>query len=282
MLLFPNCKINLGLQITGKRADGYHNIKTFFFPVPLKDALEIIDDSKSGDGVEFTQSGIPIVGDQKDNLCIKAWQLLKNDFPTLPSIKLHLHKAIPMGAGLGGGSADGSFTLHALNQNYSLNLSENQLLAYALQLGSDCPFFIANNPCLASGRGEQLQPIQLSLSGYRLVVINPGIHINTRWAFSQFQLDSNASNNAMNEGNDLATIISGPMENWKEQLVNDFEIPVFEKFPSIQFIKESLYEKGALYASMSGSGSSVFGIFKANIIPSLDFPIHYLTYNTAL
>ena len=282
MLLFPNCKINLGLQITGKRADGYHNIETFFFPVPLKDALEIIDDSKTGDGVEFTQSGIPIVGDQKDNLCIKAWQLLKNDFPTLPSIKLHLHKAIPMGAGLGGGSADGSFTLRALNQNYALNLSENQLLAYALQLGSDCPFFIVNTPCLASGRGEQLQPIQLSLSGYQLVVVNPGIHINTRWAFSQLQFDSNASNNTKNEENDLATIISGPIENWKEQLVNDFEISVFEKFPSIQFIKESLYEKGALYASMSGSGSSVFGIFKANKIPSLDFPIHYLTYNTAL
>ena len=282
MLLFPNCKINLGLQITGKRADGYHNIETFFFPVPLKDALEIIDDSKTVDGVEFTQSGIPIVGDKKDNLCIKAWQLLKNDFPTLPSIKLHLHKAIPMGAGLGGGSADGSFTLRALNQNYALNLSENQLLAYALQLGSDCPFFIVNNPCLASGRGEQLQPIELSLSGYQLVVVNPGIHINTRWAFSQLQFDANASNNAMNEENDLATIISGPIENWKEQLVNDFEIPVFEKFPSIQFIKESLYEKGALYASMSGSGSSVFGIFKANIIPSLDFPIHYLTFNTAL
>ena len=282
MLLFPNCKINLGLQITGKRADGYHNIKTFFFPVPLKDALEIIDDSKTGDGVEFTQSGIPIVGDQKDNLCIKAWQLLKNDFPALPSIKLHLHKAIPLGAGLGGGSADGSFTLRALNQNYALNLSENQLLAYALQLGSDCPFFITNTPCLASGRGEQLQPIELSLSGYQLVVVNPGIHINTRWAFSQLQFDANASNNAMNEENDLATIISGAIENWKEQLVNDFEIPVFEKFPSIQFIKESLYEKGALYASMSGSGSSVFGIFKANKIPSLDFPIHYLTYNTAL
>ena len=282
MLLFPNCKINLGLQITGKRADGYHNIETFFFPVPLKDALEIIDDSKTGDGVEFTQSGIPIVGDQKDNLCIKAWQLLKNDFPALPSIKLHLHKAIPLGAGLGGGSADGSFTLRALNQNYALNLSENQLLAYALQLGSDCPFFITNTPCLASGRGEQLQPIELSLSGYQLVIVNPGIHINTRWAFSQLQFDANASNNAMNEENDLATIISGPIENWKEQLVNDFEIPVFEKFPSIQFIKESLYEKGALYASMSGSGSSVFGIFKANKIPSLDFPIHYLTYNTAL
>jgi 4-diphosphocytidyl-2-C-methyl-D-erythritol kinase len=282
MLFFPNCKINLGLKITGKRADGYHNIETVFFSVPLKDAIEIIDNVSTLDTVEFTQSGIPLEGLQYDNLCIKAWQLLKNDFPSLPSIKLHLHKAIPTGAGLGGGSADGSFTLVFLNQKYSLNLSENQLLAYALQLGSDCPFFILNTPCLATGRGELLQPIQLSLSGYRLVLVNPGIHVNTQWAFSQIKLAEPATNNTNNIKQSLSSIISGSIDHWKNQLTNDFEIPVFEKFPLIQSIKETLYEKGALYASMSGSGSSVFGIFKDNKIPSLNFPNHFLINNSAL
>ena len=282
MLFFPNCKINLGLKITGKRADGYHNIETVFFSVPLKDAIEIIDNVSTLDTVEFTQSGIPLEGLQYDNLCIKAWQLLKNDFPSLPSIKLHLHKAIPTGAGLGGGSADGSFTLVFLNQKYSLNLSENQLLAYALQLGSDCPFFILNTPCLATGRGELLQPIQLSLSGYRLVLVNPGIHVNTQWAFSQIKLAEPATNNTNNIKQSLSSIISGSIDHWKNQLTNDFEIPVFEKFPLIQSIKETLYEKGALYASMSGSGSSVYGIFKDIDIPSLNFPNNYLINNSDL
>ena len=282
MLFFPNCKINLGLKITGKRADGYHNIETVFFPVPLKDAIEIIDNTTSLKTVEFSQSGIALDGLQNDNLCIKAWELLKNDFPTLASIKLHLHKAIPSGAGLGGGSADGSFTLVYLNQKYSLNLSENQLLAYALQLGSDCPFFIINSPCLANGRGELLQPIQLSLSGYRLVLVNPGIHVNTRWAFSQLKLTEPSSNYTANFKQSLATIVSGSINHWKNNLTNDFEIPVFEKFPIINSIKQTLYDKGAIYASMSGSGSSVFGIFNDSKMPSLHFPNNFLINNSAL
>ena len=282
MLFFPNCKINFGLKITGKRADGYHNIETVFFPVPLKDAIEIIDNTTSLKTVEFSQSGIALDGLQNDNLCIKAWELLKNDFPTLPSIKLHLHKAIPSGAGLGGGSADGSFTLVYLNQKYSLNLSENQLLAYALQLGSDCPFFIINSPCLANGRGELLQPIQLSLSGYRLVLVNPGIHVNTRWAFSQLKLTEPSSNYTANFKQSLATIVSGSINHWKNNLTNDFEIPVFEKSPIINSIKQTLYDKGAIYASMSGSGSSVFGIFNDSKMPSLHFPNNFLINNSAL
>ena len=282
MLFFPNCKINLGLKITGKRADGYHNIETVFFPVQLKDAIEIIDNTTSLKTVEFSQSGIALDGLQNDNLCIKAWELLKNDFPTLASIKLHLHKAIPSGAGLGGGSADGSFTLVYLNQKYSLNLSENQLLAYALQLGSDCPFFIINSPCLANGRGELLQPIQLSLSGYRLVLVNPGIHVNTRWAFSQLKLTEPSSNYTANFKQSLATIVSGSINHWKNNLTNDFEIPVFEKFPIIHSIKQTLYDKGAIYASMSGSGSSVFGIFNDSKMPSLHFPNNFLINNSAL
>ncbi len=278
MLFFPNCKINLGLKITGKRADGYHNIATVFFPVPFNDVIEIIDSKEHSDEIEFTQSGISIVGDQKDNLCIKAWQLLKNDFPKLPSVKLHLHKAIPMGAGLGGGSADGAATLLFLNQKYLLNISETQLLSYALQLGSDCPFFIINKPCLGSGRGELLQPISLNLKGYQLVVVNPGIHVNTGWAFSQLNLDANTVNDNALTIESLSNIILGDMVNWKDELKNDFEQPVFEKFPAIEVIKNTLYEKGAVYASMSGSGSTVFGIFKENKIPHFNFPSNYLVF----
>ena len=282
MLLFPNCKINLGLKITGKRADGYHNILTVFFPVPFNDALEIIDNKDLTEGIELTQSGIPISGEQKDNLCIKAWQLLKNDFPKLPSVKLHLHKAIPMGAGLGGGSADGAATLLLLNQKYLLNLTESQLLSYALQLGSDCPFFIINQPCLASGRGEQLQPIQLNLKGYQLVIVNPGIHVNTGWAFSQLNLPANTTNDDLVAIQSLSSIILDDMNHWKDELINDFEQAVFEKFPEIDWIKKSLYKNGAVYASMSGSGSSVFGLFKVNEIPNFTFPSNYLVFSTLL
>ena len=278
MLFFPNCKINLGLKITGKRADGYHNIVTVFFPVPYNDVIEIIDNKEDSDEIEFTQSGISIVGDQNDNLCIKAWQLLKNNFPKLPSVKLYLHKAIPMGAGLGGGSADGAATLLLLNQKYLLNISETQLISYALQLGSDCPFFIINKPCLASGRGELLQPISLTLKGYQLVVVNPGIHVNTGWAFSQLNLEANnVIDNALTIES-LSNIILGDMVNWKDELKNDFEQPVFEKFPAIEVVKNTLYEKGAVYASMSGSGSTVFGIFKENKIPHFNFPSNYLVF----
>ena len=282
MLLFPNCKINLGLKITGKRADGYHNILTVFFPVPFNDALEIIDNKDLTEGIELTQSGIPISGEQKDNLCIKAWQLLKNDFPKLPSVKLHLHKAIPMGAGLGGGSADGAATLLLLNQKYLLNLTESQLLSYALQLGSDCPFFIINQPCLASGRGEQLQPIHLNLKGYQLVIVNPGIHVNTGWAFSQLNLPENTTNDDLVAIQSLSSIILDDMNHWKDELINDFEQAVFEKFPEIDWIKKSLYKNGAVYASMSGSGSSVFGLFKVNEIPNFTFPSNYLVFSTLL
>ncbi len=278
MLFFPNCKINLGLKITGKRADGYHNIATVFFPVPFNDVIEIIDSKEHSDRIEFTQSGIPVVGDQNDNLCIKALQLLKNDFPKLPSLKLHLHKAIPMGAGLGGGSADGAATLLLLNQKYLLNISETQLISYALQLGSDCPFFIINKSCLGSGRGELLQPISLTLKGYQLVVVNPGIHVNTGWAFSQLNLDANTVNDNALTIESLSNIILGDMVNWKDELKNDFEQPVFEKFPAIEVIKNTLYEKGAVYASMSGSGSTVFGIFKENKIPQFNFPSNYLVF----
>jgi 4-diphosphocytidyl-2-C-methyl-D-erythritol kinase len=264
MIVFPNCKINLGLRIHRKRSDGFHDIETVFYPVPLTDALEIIP---AGNETRLTTSGITVEGNTADNSCSKAYQLLKKDFPSLPPIAMHLHKVIPTGAGLGGGSADGAFALRLLNQVFQLGLTENQLLNYALQLGSDCPFFIINKPSIATGRGELLTPLSLDLSAYRIVIVNPGIHINTGWAFSQITP-------AIPE-TPIETIIQQPVKDWKNTLINDFETPVFTKYPELQTIKNQLYNSGASYAAMSGSGSSIFGIYEAGnpVLPS--FPAHY-------
>jgi 4-diphosphocytidyl-2-C-methyl-D-erythritol kinase len=259
MIVFPNCKINLGLNIVRKRADNFHDLETVFFPIALKDILEIIPSNK----LEFFISGINIPGNTNDNLCLKAYHLLKKDFPNLPLIKIYLHKAIPTGAGLGGGSADGAFMLKLLNEKFQLNLSNNQLINYSLQLGSDCPFFIINKPCFATSRGEILEEIKLDLSNYSFVLINPKIHINTAWAFSQLtpQIPSTS----------VREIINQPIEKWKQFLKNDFENAVLIKYPSLKIIKETLYNSGALYASMSGSGSSFYGIFEKNNLPQITF-----------
>ena len=268
MIVFPNCKINLGLHIFQKRADGYHDLETVFYPVALKDGLEIIQNpSPKGDELVITTSGNQIEASTKDNICTKAWLLLKQDFPQLPSIKIHLHKVIPSGAGLGGGSADGAFTLFLLNKKFSLGLSKKQLLNYALKLGSDCPFFIKNKPSYATGRGEKLEEIGLDLSSYQIIIVNPGIHISTGWAFSKLKLfDSFKS---------IKEIIQQPIETWEEELKNDFEEAVFGYYPDIKKIKDALYSQGALYASMSGSGSTVFGIFKKETTIENVFPANY-------
>jgi 4-diphosphocytidyl-2-C-methyl-D-erythritol kinase len=265
VIVFPNCKINLGLHIIRKRPDGFHDLETLFYPVFLQDALEIIT-SESAVAVQFTQSGIAIEN-TPDNICLKAYYLLKKDFPQLPSIQMHLHKAIPIGAGLGGGSADGAFTLLLLNNKYNLQLTEPQLITYALQLGSDCPFFIKNKPCLGGGRGEDLQELPLDLSAYKIVIVNPGIHVNTGWAFSQLQPASPALA--------LAEVVQKPIPEWKQYLVNDFEKPIFTHYPQIQACKETLYNMGAVYASMSGSGSTVYGLFNKEKELSFSFPAHY-------
>lgn len=258
MVVFPNCKINIGLNILDKRPDGFHNLETVFFPIPLKDSLEIIRAKDNTVPMSFSQSGIAIDGSQENNLCIKAYHLLRQDFPQLPSIQLHLHKAIPLGAGLGGGSADGAFTLRLLNEKFQLQLSTDQLIHYALRLGSDCPFFILNQPCFASARGEKLLPLHISLAGYQLVLINPGIHINTGWAFAQLKHEP-AENR---RSKDLLQQIRQPIQNWRHTISNDFEEAVFNSYPAIQLIKNELYEKGAVYAAMSGSGSTVYGLFE--------------------
>jgi 4-diphosphocytidyl-2-C-methyl-D-erythritol kinase len=252
MLSFPNCKINLGLHVTRRRDDGYHDLETVFYPLPLKDALEII--RGTGDTVQFNQTGLAIAGDSDSNLCVRAWQLLKKDFPELPGINMHLHKTISIGAGLGGGSADGAFALALLNRLFQLGIDPTRLESYALQLGSDCPFFIRNRPTLATGRGEVMTDVELDLSAYSFVMVNPGIHVSTAEAFKGITPRQPARS--------IRDIVQLPVEEWKQAgLTNDFEAPVCNQYPVISAIKKSLYAAGASYASMTGSGSSVYGIF---------------------
>ncbi|HVM88524.1 MAG TPA: 4-(cytidine 5'-diphospho)-2-C-methyl-D-erythritol kinase [Puia sp.] len=266
MVSFPNCKINLGLHITGKRADGYHNLETIFYPINLKDIIEIIPSEK----FQFNSSGSRVNGSPDDNLCARAYQLLQKDFPSTTQINMWLHKHIPMGAGLGGGSADGAFTLKLLNEKFQLNLSTRQLIGYASQLGSDCPFFILNKPCFATGRGEMLEPIDLDLSHYSFVLVCPHLHISTAWAFSQIKPKPAKIN--------LKEIIKQPVGTWKDELKNDFERPVIEHYPELKEIPRKLYDAGALYTSMTGSGSAFYGIFKKNNIDKFNFSDNFETF----
>ena len=269
MIVFPNCKINLGLQVLQKRPDGFHDIATVFYPVPLKDALEIVP-PENIQQLTIHNYGLLVNGDPADNLCMKAWRLLKKDFPDLPFVQIHLLKNIPMGAGLGGGSADGAFMLKLLNDKFHLGLREEQLVDYALQLGSDCPFFIVNKPCYATGRGELMETIDIDLSGYQLVLVNPGIHVHTGQAFTRLDM-----NNAIAKTGFVKEAVMQPVTTWKQQLFNDFEGPVFEQYPEIKSVKENLYMLGAVYASMSGSGSVVFGLFNTAINLTSGLPVHY-------
>ena len=269
MISFPNCKVNLGLNVTRRRQDGYHDIETVFYPLPLTDVLEIIQDSSSSainqqgknNAATFITTGLPINGARDKNLCVKAYLLIQQDFPKLPPVHLYLHKLIPIGAGLGGGSADGAFTLKLLNTKFQLNLTTEQLLDYAIQLGSDCPFFILNRPCFATGRGEFLEAIELNLQTYSFVIVNPGTHINTSWAFQQLV--------PAQPRHSLRQTIQQPVSEWKDMLRNDFEEAVFKHHPELLPVKTTLYRSGAIYASLSGSGSCFYGIYPKNIFPDL-------------
>ena len=268
MIAFPNCKINLGLNIVSKRSDGYHNIETCFYPIPWCEPLEVT----IANSFEFTSSGTPIPGGSKDNLVVRVYELLKADFE-LPPIKIHLMKCLPMGAGLGGGSADGAFMLKLLNEKFELGLKDDQLESYALQLGSDCPFFIRNRPMIAKGRGNEFEEIGLSLANKHLVLVHPGIHVSTK--------DAYAGVNPKQPQHDLREILSKVDPNdWQKFLVNDFEKSVFKLYPEIERIKIQLLEAGAMYASMSGSGSAVYGVFKSKVESS--FPKNYLVKRLSL
>ncbi|HNQ60595.1 MAG TPA: 4-(cytidine 5'-diphospho)-2-C-methyl-D-erythritol kinase [Bacteroidales bacterium] len=249
MIVFANAKINLGLRIIRKRSDNYHDILSVFYPIPLVDVIEI-DQSKK---LEFYSYGLSITAPSESNLCVKAWNLLFENHVLTP-VAIYLLKNIPTEAGLGGGSSDASFILKALNEMFHLGLSHETLSNYALQLGSDCPFFIHNKPMLVSGCGEVFTPVTLSLEGLYLVLIQPNCKIHTAEAYSHIQPRHPAENPAL--------IVNLPLERWREKLVNDFEDFVFEIFPEVGIIKEKLYDEGAVYASMSGSGSSVYGIFR--------------------
>jgi 4-diphosphocytidyl-2-C-methyl-D-erythritol kinase len=257
MITFPIAKINLGLNVVEKRPDGYHNLETVFYPVPLTDALEVqvmAEGFPSEYDCDLKVSNITIDGDEQRNLVVRAYQLLKKDYPDLPRIHTHLWKGIPTQAGMGGGSSDCAYMMLLLNQQFQLGLSNEQLIQYAAQLGADCAFFILSRPCYAEGIGEKLQPIDLSLNGYHIAVVRPDIPVPTKEAFSRIHPHYPAQN--------CRETVMQPVETWRETLINDFEESVFALHPEIGDIKQQLYDMGATYAAMSGSGSALFGLFK--------------------
>lgn len=249
MILYPPAKINIGLNIVEKRADGYHELETVMAPIPVYDVLEIIQNNH----FEWKQSGIPVDGNPDGNLCVRAFRLMQSVYG-IGNVYMHLRKQIPMGAGLGGGSSDAAYVINGLNELFLLNISIEKQQELASQLGSDCPFFIRNTAQLATGRGEQLQPIHLKLSGYHLIVVKPSIHVNTRQAYSGVHISGDRGK--------LEEQLLLPVTEWKAHIKNDFEEHLFVLYPELSEIKTKLYEAGAVYASMSGSGSAVFGIFE--------------------
>lgn len=256
MITYPNAKINLGLNIVEKRPDGYHNLETIFYPINLQDALEV--SLLEGEGeYSLSVSGTPIEGEAEDNLVVKAYRLLKTDYPDLAPIDIHMYKHIPTGAGLGGGSADAAFMIKLLNEKFHLKLSNEKMEEYAARLGADCAFFIRNKPVFASGIGNVFEPVNLSLKGYYIILVKPDIFVSTKDAFSNII--------PIQPTQSLKEIARMPIETWRATMKNDFESSVFQKYPEIAAIKDKLYDMGAIYASMSGSGSSVFGIFREQV-----------------
>jgi len=249
MITFPNAKINIGLKVLSKRNDGFHNIETIFYPINLKEIIEFVP-SKTN---EFAISGLEIKADENNNLIIKAYNLLKENYK-LPNLKIHLHKIIPTEAGLGGGSADATFMLIALNEYFTLNITEAELLQYAEKLGSDCPVFVRNKPFCATEKGEVLEEIELSLKGYYIVVIKPDIQIATADAYKNVKF---SKSNVL-----LKDAIKEPIDNWKNSVFNDFEEYAFSIYPELKEIKAYLYNIGAEFALITGSGSAIYGIFK--------------------
>ena len=256
MICFPISKINLGLQVLSRRTDGYHNIESVFYPCHYKDILEIVplsSEAKTEATYRFQSSGFQIPGNVADNLVIKAWEYLQRQFK-LPAVNIHLHKAIPMGAGMGGGSSDGASAISLISKFFRLGLNQLEMEETAAHLGSDCPFFIEGKPKLVRGRGEILEPIELNLNSYRFELEFPGIHISTAEAYAGIKCNSDRPS--------IQDLISYPISQWKDVLFNDFEEIVFIKHPEIKIIKDNFYRKGAIYASLTGSGSAVYGIFE--------------------
>lgn len=261
MIAFPIAKINLGLNVVERRTDGYHNLETVFFPVRIADALEVQTmDAQfpSATDCDLKVTNIVIEGDEQRNLVVRAYQLLKQDFPELPRVHVHLYKCIPTQAGMGGGSSDGAYMLRLLNEQFQLGLTVQQLCGYAQRLGADCAFFVESRPAYAEGIGELLQPIDLDLSGWYLAVVRPDIPVSTKEAFSLITPERPAVN--------CREVVKQPVESWRGQLVNDFERSVFAIHPELAEVKQHLYDQGAAYAAMSGSGSSIYGLFRQPVM----------------
>jgi 4-diphosphocytidyl-2-C-methyl-D-erythritol kinase len=256
MILFPNAKINIGLNVTERRSDGYHNLETIFYPVKINDAIEVIP----ADKLSFESSGLDIPGRMEDNLCVKGYHLLEKDHD-LPPVKIHLHKHIPIGAGLGGGSADAAFFIKLMNKQFDLGLTIAEMQDYARTLGADCAFFIENKPVFAFEKGDEFETIKLDLSAYKIVLVMPPVQISTAEAYRGVR--------PAQVKDSLLDLIYLPVTEWKKHIKNDFEESIFKNNAEIRGVKASLYQTGALYASMSGSGASVFGIFDTT--PDLSF-----------
>lgn len=259
MIVFPNAKINLGLNITSKRPDGYHNIESVFVPIPINDVLEIT--KNNNENTVFSSIGIDIPSDGKPNLVERAWMIL-NEAYNIPACDLDLLKKIPIGAGLGGGSADAAACMIGLNDLFKLEIPEPKLVELSSKLGADCAFFVKNKPVYAQGIGNQFSDIDLSLKGLHFVVIYPNIHVSTPEAYKHVTPSKPEK--------DIRTILKEPIEVWKAHLKNDFEYSVFQQYPKIKEAKNALYKAGATYAAMSGSGSTLFGIFKEECMNSFD------------
>lgn len=250
MITYPIAKINIGLLVTEKRPDGFHNLETIFYPIRMQDILEVIE----ADEFKFSLSGIAVEGDPNENLVVKAYQLIKNDFQ-IPAVQVHLHKNIPSGAGLGGGSSDAAYMLLTLNELFNLNLSQEQLMDYALKLGSDCPFFIQGKPVFATGRGELMQDCHVELKDFFLILVKPPVHVSTAAAYQNIVPQRSRLS--------LKGLIGFPVTKWKGNIQNHFEKYVFQAYPEVENIKKTLYEQGAVFAQMSGSGSAVYGLFRS-------------------
>jgi 4-diphosphocytidyl-2-C-methyl-D-erythritol kinase len=263
MISFPNCKINIGLNIVGKRTDGYHNIETIYYPLTLCDALEVLPVAINRTSDQFIMEGVKFEGQTEDNLCIKALRLMQKEM-TIQPVKIILMKKIPVGAGLGGGSSDAAYTLKMINTLFKAGFTDEQLVSMSSVLGSDCAFFILNKPVYACGKGDQMTPVSLSLVGYTIVIVKPPVFVSTAEAYSG--ATPIIPDRSLNE------LIQLPVSKWRDVIKNDFEETILPNHPEITTIKQKLYDMGAVYASMSGSGSSVFGLFKEPIKASEAFP----------
>jgi len=267
MITFPIAKINLGLNVVAKRADGYHDLQTVFYPVGIKDALEVqpMDEAfPSATDCDLKVTNISIEGDEQQNLVVRAYRMLKADFPALPRVHAHLWKGIPTQAGMGGGSSDCAYMLRMLNEQFSLHLPVERLIGYAARLGADCPFFIEAKPCYAEGIGERMQAVDLDLGRWWIGVVRPDVPVSTREAFSLIRPHRPAVS--------CREVVKQPVETWRDLLVNDFEESVFALHPELAAIKTRLYDMGAAYAAMSGSGSALFGLFSEAVDLAPHFP----------